>query len=124
MKLLSWVKMRNHVAVDVDGAYGFQCVDLVNDYLDQVKSLPRVAGNAIDIQHDLIKGAVWVPNSPINSPSAGDVVVWGLHPYGHTAIAIAGDGQVLISFDQNWSGHGYADLVIHNYLSVLGWHHF
>jgi surface antigen len=126
--LLEWLSTRLHVATDVDGVYGAQCTDLVNDYLHAVYGAPRVRGNAVDMY--LLVPAGWrlVPNGPTNAPSAGAVVHWYagtssqlVGEFGHVAVAIVASSDWLLSVDQNWAGVRAASLVDHSYRQVRGW---
>lgn len=127
-KLLDWLRSRIGRPIDLDGAYGPQCVDLVNDCLARVYGLPPLPGNAIDLARARPRGFVWVPNGPRNHPPAGSVVVWGgpngragTGAAGHCAIALAASSMVLLSFDQNWPVGSPPSLVLHSYDAVLGW---
>lgn len=127
--LIQWLMARLGEKIDVDGFYGPQCVDAINDYLAYCRSTPRVRGNAIDISAQAIKGMVWTPNLPANSPPPGSIVVWrggdsqlGLGPEGHVAVAIWCDRWGLVVAEQNWGGHTELRLNSHGYRSVAGWH--
>lgn len=129
MRLLEWVQWRQGRAIDVDGVYGAQCTDLVNDYLMKVRGGGRVAGDASAFAREAVPGFRWVPNGPDNSPPIGSVVVWsgpdpiiGTSAAGHTAIAVAADSMSLLTFDQNWPTGGRPVLTWHSYRAVLGWH--
>lgn len=124
MTLAAWIAVVLGQSIDVDQVYGAQCVDLVNDYLRRVKAQPRVVGNAIDVAHQSIVGAVWTANTPNNAPSPGDVVVWSFAPYGHTGVVLCADAMHLISIDQNWDSVQRAVCIAHNYAQVIGWHHW
>lgn len=126
--LLDWVSRRAGVPVDLDGEYGPQCMDLVNDYVKQVWGLGPLPGNAIDLPRVSVPGFHWIVNGPKNAPSPGSIVVWrgpdavvGTSRYGHTAICLAAGSMVLLTFDQNWpTGHA-PQLVLHHYRAVMGW---
>lgn len=127
---LEWLASRLGRSVDVDGAYGPQCVDLVNDYLEVVRGAGRVAGNAIDIPHDTIAGMEWRPNDIKAIPRTGSIVCWhqssvrvriGLN--GHVAVCLMADLTRILSVDQNWNGVQHVTLEVHSYAAVTGWHH-
>lgn len=128
MRFLDYLRMRTGVLIDVDGAYGPQCTDLVNDYLRWVWGAGPLAGNAVDFQRAHLPGWTWVPNGPTNAPPAGAIVVWGgpnlaigTSAYGHTAVALLADDANLLSLDQNWPpGHAPAQ-TRHTYGAILGW---
>lgn len=78
--------------VDYDRAYGFQCVDLIKQYLHQVFGLnPGAWGNAIDYwRHTAAPILARFDKVESTNPQAGEVVILnGLHgnPYGHIVIA-------------------------------------
>jgi CHAP domain-containing protein len=126
-----WLLSNVGHAVDVDGAYGPQCVDAVNSYLSGVCNLPRVTGDAKDIAAQTIHGFSWTNNSATNSPRPGSILVWrpGRHgsvyvdPLGHTAVALLADRWGIISADQNWQDVRKLLLTLHNYEGLWGWHH-
>jgi hypothetical protein len=72
---------------DWDGAYGFQCVDLIRFYQMEVLGVPpqaipaaltalRIFNNFTDNQY-----FTKVKNTPYNVPKKGDIVFWG-YPMG------------------------------------------
>jgi hypothetical protein len=128
--LLEWVRANIGRSIDVDGAYGPQCVDLVEAYLSDVLRVPRWPGNAIDFARGHYPGWEWVPNKPDNFPVAGDVVVWGgpnvevgTTAYGHCAIALAASPNTLLVLSQNWPTGSPTALRLMDYRAVLGWQH-
>lgn len=78
---------------DVDGAYGFQCVDLIKQYaLDELGMTPGPWGNAIDYwtntSHPILSKFNRVASQ---SPQRGDIVILkptAYNPYGHIGIAV------------------------------------
>lgn len=116
--------------LDVDNAYGSQCMDLINAYLVNVLGLPRLGGNAVDVARLHPPGMRWVANGPSNAPAPGDLVVWrgdvpskAIGPYGHIAICLAADSMSLLTCDQNWPNGSPVALVWHDYEGVAGWQH-
>jgi surface antigen len=127
---MQWLQLRIGTSIDIDGAYGAQCVDAINDYLAEINGAPRVHGNAIDIPRQSIHGFTWRGNTAENAPRPGSIVVWNaddpiLHigPYGHVAVAVLADRWGLITADQNWAGAPRLALYAHTYRSVAGWHY-
>lgn len=113
--------------VDLDQAFGPQCMDLANLWL-VTTGRKRVPGNASDYTSWRIPDADWVPNGPLNFPGPGDIVAWlpnvpaiGVGEYGHVAVALVASPQSLISIDQNWGGRRYVDITKHTYIGVAGW---
>lgn len=105
---VSWVKSQNGKALDYDGAWGAQCVDLIMYYYQYLgNSSP--GGNAKDYTWNALPSG-WTRTS---SPSAGDIVVWGAGAYmgkngyyadgtnGHIGIVTAVSGSNMDYYDQN-----------------------
>ena len=72
--------------IDYDKAYGYQCVDLIKQYLDEVLWFPRVGaiGNAKNVPSTLVKkgfSKLWV-----SSLIQWDIIVRTKGKYGHIAI--------------------------------------
>lgn len=96
-------------AVDYDHVYGYQCVDLILEYLKEDYGIPSgVWGNAIDYWNNpspaLLAHFDKVPGSAANQ---GDIVVFnGLagNPYGHIGICDSEDGTNVTILEQNGSG--------------------
>src|SRR5579863_2439169 len=59
------------------GGAGGQCVDLANQYLQDVWMADPRRLNAVDWAGIALPGMAWVKNSPTNTPPAGALVVWG-----------------------------------------------
>lgn len=119
----------NGKTVDIDGAYGSQCVDLMRQYCEEVLKVGKYAlprGNAKEIfpktpstHPDFIK----IPNRPWNFPRQGDIIFWGsdIGPFGHVAIVNTAGLMKLTSIDQNWPPDKKIRLVEHSYKGCLGW---
>jgi hypothetical protein len=101
-----------------------QCVGLIEVYLDCSKK-PHIWGNACD----LLANAPVPPykvtqNTPVNYPSAGDVLVWGSSwggGAGHTAVVLAANVSQVVVFEQNNPDHSPPVVATHDYSGVLGW---
>jgi hypothetical protein len=118
---------------DFDGAYGAQCVDLVNFYNRDVVGgafIPTGAtGGARDWYEQFAGGAPAsyerIANTPDPNqlPQKGDVIVWGnaLGFYGHIAIVRDASASGFTSFDQNYPGGSACHFQWHNWTGVLGW---
>lgn len=121
-----FVLANNGIGVDVDGKFGFQCVDLARAYVRDVLRLPQFppVEGAKDIwqvfQTDLYEQ---IENTIEAVPVAGDLLIWGsgLGAYGHVAIFLFGDNRRFISFDQNFPPGSVAHLQEHGYKHLLGW---
>jgi hypothetical protein len=122
--------------VDLDGAYGPQCVDLADLWCRNL-GIETFPGNAGDFEFDSHPDCDWVANTPTGVPPAGSIVVWakssywGL-PYGHVGVGaqgpklasglyIAGDPNSFTSFDQNWPLGSAPHRQAHSYNDVAGW---
>lgn len=110
-------------ALDKDGAYGAQCMDLYNAYQEEVLGRQAVgAPYAMDVWNkDMYNKDLFykIENTNDFVPKLGDVAVWNgsssAVPYGHISICTGeGDINIFRSFDQNWGG-AYCHYVTHNY---------
>ena len=142
----SFVQNTKGKCIDMDGAYGCQCVDLMHFYIQNVLGIPRsdhnIRGNAYPIYSGLGSSTTIssgsksvrldkIPNTPSGVPQKGDIVFWSSNVgggKGHVSIFINGNVNSFTSLDQNWvnanSSHGSkATVVTHNYNNVVGWLH-
>jgi CHAP domain len=125
--LLEFIAARIGKHVQSVGGVGGQCVDLVEQWAIHLGAA-TIPGNAVDLWANAAP-TQWIrnPNSPINYPFAGNIVVWhprdsvGIGPAGHTAIAVYADATWLLTFDQNWPTGSPCNLVLHTYTGVTGW---
>jgi len=107
----------NGKAIDKDGAYGAQCMDLYNMFQEKVLNVKaRGAQYARDVWTSYDKNVFnKIVNTPDFVPILGDVAVW-TNNYGHVSICTGnGDKNSFESFDQNWDGVKYSRFVWHNY---------
>ncbi len=121
--------------VDVDGAYGFQCVDLIRRYAIDVLNLNQhiPQGNAYKIfqitTSQVFSKFVYQTDS---YPKKGDIIFWHEAPAnghsGHVAIVVQANAKSLTTFDQNYcadSGSGIGPcaprLITRDYKDVAGW---
>lgn len=113
--------------IDFDGSFGFQCVDVYRMYCKEVLQIPQSPGVAVakNIWDTYLKEYFdKIINTKEAVPKQGDVIIWGMEPYGHIAICDSANGINFISFEQNWTelnGSGKTELRTHNYKNVLGW---
>ena len=109
MRFDEWVNYRlEHGPVDTDGAFGYQCVDLVNNYCKDVLELNNgvlgadCAKNLIYNDY-LMANVDRIDNYPEFIPQKGDIAVWEGGQYGHTAVCLGlGDINGFKTLDQNW----------------------
>lgn len=126
MTLNEFVAAYNGRAVDFDGAYGCQCVDLAQFYNRDVVGNPsRFTGNAKDIINQPGSKYREILNSPTNYPKPGSVIVFGSSwggGYGHVAIVLTADPYKFTAINQN-NPYGTASHVTSfpNYSGVVGW---
>lgn len=128
LPLASWVASVLGHAVDVDGAWGAQCVDLANDWAQHGLGLPTFLGPAAASMVPAKPGSwSWRANSPDNYPEPGRVVVWdpnlaaAIGVSGHCAVVLTADVRHLVTVDQNWRGLRVATVFVHDYAGVAGW---
>lgn len=115
----------NGIQIDYDGYYGFQCMDLANQYNKEVVGAPRLSGDAKDVWNTYPKSNYdRISNTPTGVPVKGDMLIWGPmpgNPYGHIAVFDNGNVNTFQSFDQNWPVNSYCHLQGHSYDYLLGW---
>lgn len=117
----------NGRGVDFDKAYGFQCMDLYQQFNKDVVGAFHVPNPSAYMVWDNYPQNFYtkIPNSPVAVPQRGDVVVWGKSkslPYGHIAIATGeGDIKKFKSMDQNWPTGSVCHIQEHTYTGVIGW---
>ena len=106
--------------VDLDGAYGYQCMDLYNEYCQKVLELTGNTGAPVAkeiLDNPYVKENFdFIVNYDEFVPKKGDVCVWTGGQYGHVAICLGpADLNVFISLDQNWVPQQLTQ-EFHNYL--------
>lgn len=121
--------------VDFDGYYGYQCMDLMHQYIKEVlgqpdpailraptanlvyKNFPNVGGSSLFTK---------INNTPTGVPQKGDILFWGtkLGPAGHVAVFVDGNVNKLRSFDQNFPIGSKCHIQGHDYNGMLGWLRF
>jgi hypothetical protein len=116
----------NGKGIDFDKYYGFQCMDLYQQYNQEVVGgnyVPQPA--AADVWNSYPKDHYEkIANGPYNFPEKGDIVIWkkaSSLPYGHIAVAVSANQDTFTSFDQNWPTGSICHHQLHNYTNVAGW---
>lgn len=96
--ILNWIAKAPGRAMNPDGRYGYQCVDLVDQYAQDIFGVPwpQSVGGVSGAKQllDRAPDAYWIrtdnnPNNPSLIPSKGDAVVFGgsaINEWGHTAV--------------------------------------
>ena len=100
---LNWLESNVGTALDYDGAYGAQCVDLILYYYAYLGVTP-VSGNGCDYSSNALPDGWSRVYGGV--PEAGDILVYyatSSCPYGHVAIY----GGNNIQYQQNFSGRMY-----------------
>ena len=131
MTLKEFIKKYNGKHVDYDGVFGAQCMDLMHFYIDEVlmgepspgilrASSAKIAYETFD-RPDLFEQ---IDNTPKGVPEEGDIMFWGIFPYGHVAPFVEGDVNNFTSFDQNYPKGSECHEQNHTYKDVLGWLRF
>lgn len=122
---------------DPDNAYGFQCKDLIDAYVEAIFGRPWTEtirpGNANvcfnGANPEYFEKIANDPRNPAQIPQYGDIIVWGgndVNRYGHIAVVIAADrsGVTVVQQDgylqsaafQGWLGYHNAGTGM-----VVGW---
>jgi len=118
--------------IDTDFAYGFQCMDLMHKYCQEVLGLSDLsilaapAAKYVWYNFSTIKGRELfekIPNTPTGVPLKGDIVLWD-GQWGHVAVFRDGNVNSFNSFDQNYPVGSLCHMQYHNYTNVLGWLRF
>lgn len=137
MILEDFVNKYNGRYIDFDGQFGYQCVDLMRQWLTEglvfpVDTIPAALTAKQIFLNFPEAGNMYftkIHNSPTNFPVKGDIVFWGFYPFltglaGHVAICSNANVNQFISFDQNWGNPNFCKYVNHSsYRGVLGWLH-
>lgn len=102
-----------HTGVDIDGAYGMQCVDLPNA-LAQWFFGKRMPGNGIDMLA-AGRGNGWAV-LPGSQCAPGDIFCKSEpnHGYGHTGLIISRNGNSVRTIEQNYAGVGACQYITRN----------
>ena len=108
---ISWVQGELGQGLDMDGAYGCQCVDLILAYYDFL-GVSRSSGNGADYSWNTLPSG-WQRLQGAQ-PQKGDILVYSgndSNPYGHVAIYESDRSH----YHQNFNGHSYVEKVTYMY---------
>lgn len=121
-----WALAQIGKAIDHDGVYGAQCVDLIKRYCS-VHWGWTPKGNAKEYATIALPNSSWtrIKNTADFIPQPGDIAIWTNGTYGHVAIIISANINNFVSVDQNWyNANGTvgspAAKVPHNYSGFWG----
>lgn len=103
-----------------------QCVGLIEKWLDSF-NLSHIWGNAADLLSNADPSVYTVVhNTPTNSPSPGDIFVFGSSyggGLGHTGIVTSADVNTITLFEQNDPLGSPPQLKTYTYTGAIGWIH-
>lgn len=125
-RITSWMEATTGEGIDHDGAYGAQCVDLVNRYAANLWAVPYSKGNGVDKAANMARDYGWehIAQPALADARYGDILSLGTSEwvprYGHTGIFAgdAGGGRFWL-FDQGPSA-GPARLRRYYWVDVVG----
>ena len=120
---VNWTYAQEGKFLDCDGAYGAQCVDLIQYYYSYLGQGGYARGNGYDyVSNPLPNGWIRIKNTPEFIPQPGDIAVWGkeLSQWGHVAIILSANSHSFVSMDQNWPRNSPCKQVTHNYNNFWG----
>ena len=122
-----WMNARIGQALDYDGAYGAQCVDVFNFYLRDVWGISNPIGMyPVGYAYQIFNynaPAGWEKISGSGNYRVGDVVIWNPprgKKAGHVGIVYSVDGGTVRIFQQNYSGKYCSVNVIHSTNLIRG----
>lgn len=124
MTAREWMKANVGKKIDYDGAYNYQCVDVIKKYYKEIIGINPQKGNAIDYWTTYPTGSFTkVKNTPSGVPPIGSIIIWNLGKYGHIGVVYSANVNQFETFEQNWKGTGLTptEFRVHNYSNVLGW---
>lgn len=105
-EMVQWAKNNINKWIDVDGAYGAQCVDLIMAYARDFGGMVT-RGNAIDYMKNTIPKYWTRYKKGQTQIQPGDVAIWSWGAwdiYGHVGIVTAVNGRSITSVEQNVDG--------------------
>ena len=132
MTLDEFIKKYTGVAVDFDGVYGVQCMDLMHQYMYDVLEIKDGTVLSSPTASQTYTNFRWgnyfkkIDNTPTGIPLKGDIVFFGttVGSAGHVCVFVDGDMNKFNSFDANWPVGSLPHIQNHNYVGVLGWLRF
>lgn len=107
-------------AVDRDGFYGCQCMDLWNDYCEKCLNLTGVGASVAKkvLDNPIVQNNFEIiKNFPEFITQAGDAAVFTGNDTGHISIVLSADIKKFKSLDQNWQPQQLTE-EIHSYFDL------
>lgn len=128
MTINDFVAANNNKALDFDGQYGPQCMDLIQ-FWAKALGKRQFTGNANNVPGENHDQWAWINNSPNAVPTPGSIMCFAPNnpathtgQFGHVDIFLSGDVHSFTALDQNWAGIQRCVEVHHgSYAGVLGW---
>ncbi len=106
LQAINWIKDQVGKWIDVDGAWGAQCVDLIMKYaLILANFITR--GNAIDYMHNTLPEGWQRFKKGESQIQPGDIAIWkwgSWDIYGHVGLVFEVNGRYITSVEQNVDG--------------------
>lgn len=129
LTLQQFIDKWDNKGIDFDGHYGYQCVDLYRQYVQEVLGCPQSPGviGAKDIWDSYLSSYFdRIPNTPEGVPEAGDIMIWGsvYGAFGHVAIVTEATVSTFKCFSQNDPTGAVCGIKLYRtYKPTLGWLH-
>ena len=127
-RVVNWMNSKRGKALDYDGKFGAQCVDLINFYLRDVFGIKNPIGVfPVDYAYQMFDynaPSGWQKISGAGNYRVGDIVVWnkaGSNTTGHVGIVYSVNGGSVVICQQNYSGMQYVTMQnIHSTGTIRG----
>lgn len=124
---VAWANAKIGTAIDYDGCYGVQCVDLVNMYYAYLGQRLGSVGYAYNMSASVPAG--WQVLGNNCDPMPGDIFVWGANAYGaawtgHTGIIteVRSSSYVYVDYNgggQNGGGMAHEKSGVHSFSYLI-----
>lgn len=99
-----WVASVQGKAIDADGAFGAQCVDLARHYSQNVVGTGPIMGNGRDWYANGAASGAYTQIPAGSKAQKGDIACWGPSwggGWGHVAIVLSDNGNTITTMTQN-----------------------
>lgn len=126
---VAWLNAQNGKALDYDNAYSIQCFDFFNYYYQYITGRnPYGDGYGVVGAKD-----IWTvptsrftkvannPNDANQTPSPGDILIYGVGTYGHVNVCLSADANGVTTIGQNEnSRNDPAQILTRSWATVVG----